>query len=102
MAASGFTPPRPTRFRLPGNDGVATMDMMLYGMQTQHQISEYDRYIGRKLATVLCGGDTTRSVLTTEETLLELEREAFLSLCGEEKTQERMQHMLMNNKPLRN
>ncbi|MGM0557395.1 MAG: 3-hydroxyacyl-CoA dehydrogenase NAD-binding domain-containing protein [Myxococcota bacterium] len=102
LAASGFTPPRPTRFRLPGNDGVATMDMMLYGMQTQMQISEYDRHIGKKLATVLCGGDTTRAVLTSEEKLLELEREAFLSLCGEEKTQERMQHMLMHNKPLRN
>lgn len=102
LAESGFTPPRPTKFRLPGEDGVATMDMMLYGMQTQYQISEHDRLIGRKLATVLCGGDTTRANLTSEETLLELEREAFLSLCGEEKSQERMQHMLMNNKPLRN
>jgi 3-hydroxyacyl-CoA dehydrogenase len=102
LAESGFTPPRPTKFRLPGEDGIATMDMMLYGMQTQHQISEHDRLIGRKLATVLCGGDTTRANLTSEETLLELEREVFLSLCGEEKSQERMQHMLMNNKPLRN
>jgi 3-hydroxyacyl-CoA dehydrogenase len=102
LAESGFTPPRPTRFRLPGQDGIATVDMMLYSMQSQYQISEYDRHIGRKLATVLCGGDTTRSVLTTEQKLLDLEREAFLSLCGEEKTQERMQHMLMHNKPLRN
>ncbi|MFW5966531.1 MAG: 3-hydroxyacyl-CoA dehydrogenase NAD-binding domain-containing protein [Persicimonas sp.] len=102
MYESGFTPPRPTEFRLPGRDGAATIDMMLYSMEGQHQISAYDRHIGQKLANVLCGGDTTRNVVTTEEDLLDLEREAFLSLCGEEKTQERMKHMLMHNKPLRN
>lgn len=102
MAESGFTPPRPKRFRLPGRDGVATIDMMLYSMEGQKQISAYDRFIGKKLANVLCGGDTTRSVLTTEQQLLDLERETFLSLCGEEKSQARMEHMLMHNKPLRN
>jgi 3-hydroxyacyl-CoA dehydrogenase len=50
----------------------------------------------------MTGGDTSARVLTTEDRLLDLEREAFLSLCGEEKTQERIQFMLMNNKPLRN
>ena len=102
LAESGFQPPRPTKFRLPGEDGVATIDMMLYGMEGQHQISAYDRFLGKKLANVLCGGDTTRAVLTDEQKLLDLERETFLSLCGEEKSQERMQHMLMHNKPLRN
>ncbi|MFP4600664.1 MAG: 3-hydroxyacyl-CoA dehydrogenase NAD-binding domain-containing protein [Persicimonas sp.] len=102
MAESGFKPPRPAQFRLPGRDGVATIDMMLYGMEGNHQISAYDRFIGKKLANVLCGGDTTRAVLTSEQQLLDLERETFLSLCGEEKSQERMQHMLMHNKPLRN
>lgn len=102
MAASGYQAPRPTKFRLPGSNGVATIDMMLYGMETQHQISAYDRHVGNVLANILCGGDTSRAVLTSEDRLLELEREAFLSLCGEEKSQERMQHMLMNNKPLRN
>ncbi len=99
---SGFKPPRETKFRLPGRDGVATIDMMLYSMEGQGQISAYDRKIGKTLANVLCGGDTSRAVLTGEERLLELEREAFLSLCGEEKSQDRMQHMLMHNKPLRN
>lgn len=102
LANSGYQPPRPMKFRLPGQDGIATIDMMLYGMQTQMQISAYDRHVGKTLARVLCGGNTNRSLLTSEEHLLELEREAFLSLCGEEKSQERMQYMLMNNKPLRN
>lgn len=102
MYESGFQPPRKTKFRLPGRDGVATIDMMLYSMEGQKQISAYDRHIGKKLANVLCGGDTSRAVLTSEDTLLELEAETFLSLCGEEKSQERMQHMLMHNKPLRN
>jgi 3-hydroxyacyl-CoA dehydrogenase len=102
MSESGFKPPRPTQFRLPGRDGVATIDMMLYGMEGNKQISAYDRFIGKKLAGVLCGGDTSRAVLTSEQTLLDLELETFLSLCGEEKSQDRMQHMLMNNKPLRN
>lgn len=102
MYEAGFRAPRPTQFRLPGKDGVATIDMMLYSMEGQKQISAYDRHIGKMLANVLCGGETTRAVLTSEDRLLELEREAFLSLCGEEKSQERMQHMLMHNKPLRN
>ena len=58
--------------------------------------------IGGKLAEVLCGGDCSPTVPVTEERLLELECEAFLSLCGEEKTQARLEHMLMKNKPLRN
>lgn len=102
MVASGYQPPRPTLFRLPGENGASTIDMMLYGMQTQFQISAYDRHVGNVLAKVLTGGDTSPAVLTSEARLLELEREAFLSLCGEEKSQERMQYMLMNNKPLRN
>jgi 3-hydroxyacyl-CoA dehydrogenase len=76
--------------------------MMLYDMQLNHQISEHDRHIGKKLASVLTGGDTSASVATTEARLLELELEAFLSLCGEEKTQARIEHMLLKGKPLRN
>jgi 3-hydroxyacyl-CoA dehydrogenase len=58
--------------------------------------------IARKLAGVLCGGAAGGAHEVTEEEILELEREAFVSLCGEAKSQERMQFMLMNNKPLRN
>ncbi|HZN94559.1 MAG TPA: 3-hydroxyacyl-CoA dehydrogenase/enoyl-CoA hydratase family protein [Myxococcales bacterium] len=102
IAESGFRPPRPTHFRLPGRSGRATVDMMLYDMQLNHQISEHDRKIGQHLATVLTGGDTSPGSLVSEERLLELELEAFLSLCGEPKTQERMMKMLETGKPLRN
>lgn len=102
MYEAGFRPPRPTKFRLPGRDGAATIDMLLYSMVENNQISDHDRLIGRKLARVLTGGDTTTNLLVDEQTLLDLEREAFLSLCGEEKTKERMIYMVMNNKPLRN
>jgi 3-hydroxyacyl-CoA dehydrogenase len=102
MASAGFRPPRPTHFRLPGRSGAATIDMMLYDMELNNQISAYDRHVGQKLATVLTGGDVSASSPVTEARLLELEREAFLSLCGEEKTQDRMAHMLETGKPLRN
>jgi 3-hydroxyacyl-CoA dehydrogenase len=102
LANAGFKPPRPTRFRLPGKSGAATIDMMLYDMELNGQISAHDRKIAQKLARVLTGGDTSPAVLVTEEQLLELEQEAFLSLCGEEKTQDRLQYMLEKGKPLRN
>jgi 3-hydroxyacyl-CoA dehydrogenase len=102
MAESGWRPPRPTRFLLPGPSGAATIDMMLYDMEINGQVSAHDRLIGRKLATVLTGGDTTPNQFVSEERLLELEQEAFLSLCGEEKTQARLEYMLSNGKPLRN
>ncbi|HYX91992.1 MAG TPA: 3-hydroxyacyl-CoA dehydrogenase/enoyl-CoA hydratase family protein, partial [Myxococcaceae bacterium] len=102
MANAGFRPPRKTYFRLPGPSGRATIDMLLYDMQINRQISEHDRLIGRKLAEVLTGGDTSPSALVSEERLLELEREAFLSLVGEQKTRDRMVHMLEKGKPLRN
>jgi len=102
MADSGFMPPRPATFLLPGRSGAATIDMLLYDMELNHQISEHDRKIGRKLATVLTGGDTSPMVPVSEQQLLDLELEAFLSLCGEEKTQARIMHMLEKGKPLRN
>jgi 3-hydroxyacyl-CoA dehydrogenase len=102
MANAGFRPPRATHFRLSGRSGAATIDMLLYDMEANNQISAYDRHIGQKLATVLTGGDVSATQPVTEEHLLELEREAFLSLCGEEKTQARMAHLLETGKPLRN
>ncbi|NVJ22609.1 enoyl-CoA hydratase/isomerase family protein [Myxococcus sp. AM011] len=102
MADAGFRAPRPTRFRLGGPSGYATIDMMLYDMEMNGQVSAHDRKIGQKLARVLTGGDTSTSALVTEEKLLELEAEAFLSLCGEEKTQDRLTFMIEKGKPLRN
>lgn len=102
MAASGYRPPAPRAYRLPGESGIATLSMMVDTLVAGGYASEHDAKIARKLAHVLCGGvgGATREV--TEDEILELEREAFLSLCGEAKSQERMQYMLMNNKPLRN
>jgi 3-hydroxyacyl-CoA dehydrogenase len=76
--------------------------MMLYDMQVNNQISEYDRHIGQKLAHVITGGDVSAFSPVSEQHLLDLEREAFLSLCGEEKTQDRIAAMLETGKPLRN
>jgi 3-hydroxyacyl-CoA dehydrogenase len=71
-------------------------------MHEAHQISAHDIVVGSKIAYTLCGGRTVPSVRVTEQHILDLERESFLALLGEEKTRERMQYMLMNNKPLRN
>jgi 3-hydroxyacyl-CoA dehydrogenase len=65
-------------------------------------ISEYDGNIARKLAYVMCGGDLSEASLVSEQFLLDLEREAFLSLCGEKKTLERIQSVIKGVKPLRN
>ncbi|CBE68289.1 3-hydroxyacyl-CoA dehydrogenase/enoyl-CoA hydratase/isomerase family protein (fragment) [Candidatus Methylomirabilis oxygeniifera] len=65
-------------------------------------ISGHDELIAKKLVGVLAGGDVVPGTLVSEAYLLDLEREAFLSLCGERKSQERMQHMLKTGKPLRN
>jgi 3-hydroxyacyl-CoA dehydrogenase len=102
MAEAGFRPPRQATFFLPGRSGAATIDMQLYDMVNNHQISDHDRLIGRKLATVLTGGDTNPTTAVTEQQLLDLELEAFVSLCGEAKTQDRLQFMLEKGKPLRN
>jgi 3-hydroxyacyl-CoA dehydrogenase len=102
MAEAGFTPPRRRTFRLPGKSAYATFDMGLGAMKDGHFISEHDLKIALKVAHVMTGGDCSPRQRITEQHLLDLEREAFLSLCGEEKTQARIAHMLETNKPLRN
>jgi len=76
--------------------------MFLHNMKLTHWISAHDEKVGTYIGNILCGGDTTINNPVSEEAILELEREAFVSLCGEPKTQERIQYMLLNNKPLRN
>ncbi|MBS2025566.1 MAG: 3-hydroxyacyl-CoA dehydrogenase/enoyl-CoA hydratase family protein [Deltaproteobacteria bacterium] len=102
LADSGWHPPLPKAYTLPGESGMATLGMMVDTLVAGGYASEHDAKISRKLAEVLCGGVGGAAREVTEEEMLELEREAFLSLCGEPKSQERMQHMLMKNKPLRN
>ena len=102
LAESGYHPALPRSFVLPGERGIATLSMMVDTLVAGGYASEHDAKIARKLAEVLCGGRGGSARAVTEEELLELEREAFVSLCGEPKRQERMQYMLMNNKHLRN
>ena len=87
---------------LPGESGIATLHMMVDTLVAGGFATEYDAHIARKLAVVLCGGAGGNTHLVTEAEMLALECEVFLDLCGETKSQERMQSMLMNNKPLRN
>ena len=102
LATSNYHPPVPRAYRLPGESGIATLSMMVDTLVAGGFASEHDAKIARKLAVVLCGGIGGAARDVTEDDILDLEREAFLSLCGETKSQERMQFMLMNNKPLRN
>jgi 3-hydroxyacyl-CoA dehydrogenase len=102
MAESGYHPPVKRAYKLPGDSGIATLKMLVNTLVAGGYASEHDALIANKLAVVLCGGKGGGASLVTEEQMLELEREAFVSLCGEKKSQERIQHMLMKNKPLRN
>jgi 3-hydroxyacyl-CoA dehydrogenase len=102
LAHAGYHPPSPRAYVLPGDSGIATLSMMVDTLVAGGYASEHDAKIARKLAEVLCGGRGGGAHEVTEDEMLELEREAFISLCGEPKSQERMQYMLMNNKPLRN
>ncbi len=102
LAESGYHPPIPRAFKLPGESGIATLTMMVNTLVHGGFATEHDATIARKLAVVLCGGAGGAAREISEAEVLELEAEAFLSLCGEQKSQERMQYMLMNNKPLRN
>jgi len=102
MAEEGYRPPLARTFNLPGHEGVATLKTLLLNMKITHWISSHDEKIATHIANVLCGGDTTINDPVDQQTILDLEREAFLSLCGEPKTHDRISYMLANNKPLRN
>jgi 3-hydroxyacyl-CoA dehydrogenase len=102
LSESGYHPPSPKSYVLPGESGIATLRMMVDTLVAGGFASEHDAKIAGKVAEVLCGGRGGASREVTESEILEIEREAFVSLCGEAKSQERMQFMLMNNKPLRN
>ena len=103
LAEADYAPPRRRdEIRVPGRTGRAALDVFVYLMKESGYITDHDVVIAKKLAHVLTGGDVDLNTLVSEEYLLDIEREAFLSLCGEEKTQARMKHMLDTNKPLRN
>ncbi len=91
-----------TDIKVTGEPGMALLKIGAWMARQGNFISDHDVVIAGKLATVLCGGRLTGETLVSEQYLLDLEREAFLSLCGHPKTQERIAHMLQTGKPLRN
>ncbi|MBW1998885.1 MAG: 3-hydroxyacyl-CoA dehydrogenase [Deltaproteobacteria bacterium] len=103
MNMEGYRPPRPQKdIRMAGRDAFAVLKLAVWTLHEQGYATDHDVTVAEKLGYVLCGGDVFPDTRVSEQYLLDLEREAFLSLCGHPKTQERIQHMLKTGKPLRN
>jgi 3-hydroxyacyl-CoA dehydrogenase len=104
LAGAGYAPPARAAkgCYAAGRDALAALRAGLYIMQQGGYMSEYDLHVSRKVAWVLCGGGISSAQWVDEQHFLDLEREAFLSLCGEPQTRERIAHMLSTGKPLRN
>ena len=103
LAAAGYTQPVQRKdIKVLGKSGLGMVYAGAYTMYSGGYISEYDKFISEKLGYIMCGGDLSAPSLVSEQYLLDLEREAFLSLTGQKKTLERIQHMLTTGKPLRN
>jgi 3-hydroxyacyl-CoA dehydrogenase len=102
LAASWQEGAQTTQIRVLGEQFLAGAKLVIHMMQRGGYISDYDAHVGRKLANILAGGPLTSPQLVSEQYVLDLEREAFVSLCGEKKTQERMAFTLKTGKPLRN
>lgn len=99
---SGYRAPAPEPIYAAGRDYLGALRVGTFMFKEGNYISEYDQQIANKLASIMCGGALTRGTWVSEQYILDLEREAFLSLCGEEKTQARMWSILQTGKPLRN
>lgn len=103
MNLEGYRPPMPiSNIRVAGENTFALIKLALWTMRESEYVTDHDVTVATKAGYVLCGGDVLPDTMVSEQYLLDLEREAFLSLCGEPKTQARMQHMLLTGKPLRN
>jgi 3-hydroxyacyl-CoA dehydrogenase len=102
LAASWQEGAQTTQIRVLGEQFLAGAKLAIHMMLRGGYASDYDAHVGRKLANILAGGPLTSPQLVSEQYVLDLEREAFVSLCGEKKTQERIAHTLKTGKPLRN
>lgn len=102
LAEDGYTPPVPKVATVLGRGGMATLYTAINEFKLGNFMSDYDVEISRKVADVLCGGDLTQEQTVSEQYLLDIEGDAFMDLLKNQKTQERISYMLMNNKPLRN
>lgn len=98
----GYVAPQSAQVQVTGPSGRAVLELIAYTLKNSGYASDYDVYLAGKLAYVITGGNLPGGALVPEQYLLDLEREAFLHLCGQQKTQERMMYMLQNGKPLRN
>jgi 3-hydroxyacyl-CoA dehydrogenase len=103
LVRAGYEPPQPrTDIPAPGENILAALKMGVHLMRQGDYITEYEVKLATKIAEVLCGGNVTAGTPVSEQYILDLEREGFKSLCGEKKTQERIQHTLKTGKTLRN
>ena len=102
MLRAGYHPPAPAQIRVLGEQFLTGAKLAIHMMIRGGYATEYDGVVGRKLGSVLAGGAITAPQTVPEQYVLDLEREAFVSLCGERKTQERIAHTLKTGKPLRN
>jgi 3-hydroxyacyl-CoA dehydrogenase len=102
MVASSYRPPLPEKIYAGGRDSLAALQVGIYMFKEGGYITEYESVIGQQLARVMTGGDISQPTWVSEQYILDLEREAFVSLCGQEKTQQRMWNLLQTGKVLRN
>jgi 3-hydroxyacyl-CoA dehydrogenase len=102
MVRAGYHPPVPPEIRVLGEEFLSAAKLAIHMLVRGEFATEYDGVVGRKLASILAGGTITSPQTVSEQYILDLEREAFVSLCGERKTQERIAHTLKTGKPLRN
>ena len=102
MVAGGYKAPAPEPIYAAGRDYLGALRVGAYMFKEGNYITEYDHHIANKLAAIMCGGELSKPTWVSEQYILDLEREAFLSLCGEEKTQARMWNILQTGKPLGN
>jgi 3-hydroxyacyl-CoA dehydrogenase len=102
MVNTGYAPPAPEMIYAAGRDMLGALELGAYMFKEGKFITEYEEVIAKKLSYILSGGGVSKPTWVTEQYILDLEREAFLSLCGEEKTQERMWALLKTGKVLRN
>jgi 3-hydroxyacyl-CoA dehydrogenase len=103
LARAGYQAPMPrTDIPAPGENVLATLRLGIHLMRQAEYISDHDVKVATKVAEVICGGNVSPGTPVSEQYILDLEREGFKSLCGEKKTQERIQFTLKTGKPLRN
>jgi 3-hydroxyacyl-CoA dehydrogenase len=97
-----YKPPKPALIPVMGENFRGLVEGIIMNMRYGNYISDYDLFVSRKVAYILSGGDCPEGTYVTEQEILDLEREAFMSLCGQQKTQDRISAMLSTGKPLRN